>query len=178
MKENSCESFAGFGCHLVNDLLAMVPLHPATPARDICSNDILFRDFETTICTFMDQWTSKAFRSRICTRSNNANPFAFSAVADALYASTYIFVYRKAIANVPTKLYNRLVSEGLLDPRHTIGELNNFAILFSLTYIAVHPRSSIYISSCTSTRTVVTEVCSSSSVAAQIQIIFYSIYIH
>jgi len=121
MKENSCKSFAGFGCHLVNDLLAMVPLHPATPARDICSNDILFRDFETTICTFMDQWTSKAFRSRICTRSNNANPFAFSAVADALYASTYIFVYRKAIANVPTKLYNRLVSEGLLDPRHTIG---------------------------------------------------------
>jgi len=125
MGDNTNESFAGFGCHLINDLLATIPLHPATPAYDVCADTRTFERFKATMCTYMDQWNSPTFLNKICTRSNDSNPFAFAATTDTLYTSMFIFVFRKAVAKVSTTLYNKMTAQGLLDPRHTIGMLGH-----------------------------------------------------
>jgi len=132
MKDNTWECFAGFGSHLISDLLATIPLHPATPAYDVCANSQTFIRFKETMCTYMDQWMSTNFLNRICTRSNDSNPFAFADTTDTLYTSSFIFVFRKAVAKVPTALYNEMTAQGLLDPRHTIGVFHRFSHLIRL----------------------------------------------
>ncbi|KAF9049376.1 hypothetical protein BDZ89DRAFT_1057739 [Hymenopellis radicata] len=114
--------FASFGRHTINDALHHVELHPGMPAAEICADDTLYEAFKAGLAEYMQQFRSAKFRRLVCNRPNTSNPFTFQASLDARYSATYMTVFRKATVRISIPKYNRMLSLGLFDPEHTIGE--------------------------------------------------------
>lgn len=121
MNNMSYECFAGLGQHTINDLCHLAGISPATPSLEICSNDLVFKDFQHTLEHFMDGWASTDFEQRLCTRSNNENPFAFDRTQDRAYVHYAMKVFRKASMKMESHLFNTMAQKGWFDPGHTIG---------------------------------------------------------
>ncbi|KAI0684622.1 hypothetical protein C8T65DRAFT_778319 [Cerioporus squamosus] len=114
--------FNGVGKHTANDLLHLLGLWPGMPTIDLCSDESGFERFLAVLVRYMAMWSSEHFLEVVAPPANHPNPFAFNYRSHRNYISRYVHVYRKSFVNVSPQFYNELVSCGLLDPSHTIGE--------------------------------------------------------
>lgn len=119
---NALGAFSGFGRHTSNDFLFLVGIFPATPAHIICSDDARFKAFEEDIYKYLKTFTEPKFLDPVTIVANSQNPFAFSESANEAYMTQHMHVFRRTAANTPMDLYKKYLQQGLLDPKHTIGE--------------------------------------------------------
>jgi len=82
----------------------------------------------------MDSWVSSDFESRLCTRSNDSNPFAFDRAQDRAYTTYAIKIFKKATTKMDSNMYNEMARKGWFDPNHEIGEQHQHQISFSLSH--------------------------------------------
>lgn len=126
MHTNTSGAFSGLGRHLINDVLFNMAIHPGTPAISICKDDSTFAEFLSGIPEYLDRFMqSKYFRVMVSScLPGRPNPFEFCEDANRHYMQQYIEVFRRCSVQVDKGLYVKYLQKGLLDPRHTIGELS------------------------------------------------------
>lgn len=114
--------WSGYGEHTSCDVVHLAAIHPFMPARKLCEDAKLFDHLLSVVREHTAQWTSDKFRKLFAGHINSANPFSFHYNLDDRYISRFVEVYRRIESSVDNRLYDRLRSNGLLDPEHTIGE--------------------------------------------------------
>jgi hypothetical protein len=115
---------AGVGAQMGNDILYRLGIHPFCPALTICQSDELFAALQNFIPNFMAKFTSQKFFKDCGGDANSNNPFAFNYSVDKKFIASYVDVFRREEVRVPIDLYNLYLSQGLLDPEHTIGNFS------------------------------------------------------
>lgn len=116
-------TFPGIGKHTANDFLFRCSLWPGIPPCVLCSDDVEFQRFLDCYACYMSMWVSPEFRQHCAQQHNLGSAFAFNRWADLRYTRSYLWIFRKVDVSMPADLYNRYLSNGLLDPDHTIGQL-------------------------------------------------------
>ena len=126
---NSGRAFSEFGCHLTNDFLFNVAIHPRTPAIYICKDDKAFADLLEGIPKYLGCFTQPEYYMPILAGHSPSweNPLEFHEDSNCHYMQSYIDIFQHCRIQVPKELYMKYVKKGLLDHRHTIGEF--FSIL-------------------------------------------------
>jgi hypothetical protein len=122
---NSGAAFTGLGRHLANDLCYHLVIHPATPAIYICQDDTRFKGLLNGIPEYLKCFTEPGYLSAMAGSCgvDQENPFRFNENSNRLYMHCYVDVFRRCSKLVPEDVYLKYLYQGLLDPRHTIGEL-------------------------------------------------------
>ncbi|KAH9943679.1 hypothetical protein B0H21DRAFT_695410 [Amylocystis lapponica] len=118
---DSQDIFNGFGRHTASDFLHLQGLWPAMPPLLICKDEDLFQSFLRGVSSYMAQWVSPDYLSRVAGVPALDNPLQFNYKSDRNYMATYVLVYRKTSVSVPATLYNKLLQSGMFDPTHMIG---------------------------------------------------------
>jgi hypothetical protein len=115
--------FSGIGRHTAMDICHLSGIHPAMPVHLVCLCNKHFDRFLAGIIQGMDLWSSDSFLHFCATNSTRADyPFTYQYSVQRNYVSSYVKVHEKPTCRVERDLYNMMVTEGLMDPNHIIGQ--------------------------------------------------------
>lgn len=131
MSSKKIDAFAGYGRHCINDFLYQLAIFPGTPCHIICRDELQYQQFKTHLHRYMARYSSDAFLDDTASIPNIGNPFTFNERSHRIYTSKYIDVFRRRSKQVPRDIYDQHVRQGLLDPKHTIGEAVPWSHLYS-----------------------------------------------
>ena len=128
MGERNNQAFAGFGRHLATDFLHLQGILPYMPAYTLCADTSAYQLFRAGIAMYIAQFHGSRFLEMSASMVNSQNPLAYNEKSAKHYYSAHIHVFRRSQTSVSTELYNQLLSQGLLDPEHVIGEYYIYCI--------------------------------------------------
>lgn len=125
---NSGGAFTGLGRHLANDLCFHLAIHPATPAIYMCQDEERFAELLNGIPGYLDRFIQPSYHDTMAASCclGQENPFEFHEHANRTYLHSFVDVFRRCSVQVDGNLYVKYITQGLLDRRHTIGELFYF----------------------------------------------------
>jgi hypothetical protein len=122
-------TFNGLGCHTAMDALYVAVVHPAMTCFALCASDIHFTRFKAALLECFDVWSSSKFFARCATnRANMDYPLMYQYASQRNYVSTYIKVHMQETCHTDIRIHNLMVSEGLFDSSHVIGQSNIFCL--------------------------------------------------
>ncbi|KAL0957538.1 hypothetical protein HGRIS_001327 [Hohenbuehelia grisea] len=106
----------------MTDLCAYLGVFPGEPIINWLRDKTKARNLFDALTVFMRAFGEAKTLKRISRVKNTLNPFAYNGPGDDCCKSLCCNVFRHTVAQLTVGQYNHMLSNGLFDPSHTIGQ--------------------------------------------------------